>query len=217
MSFSLLCALALGAPPAAPPPAVAGLTHELSSANTITRSRAARELGKLKDQAAAAVPELAKTLADADPFVARDAAEALGKIGHAAVPALRDALRSAEPRVRIRALHALSSCCPNDPPTVVVLARTLKEDPDANVRRWAALTLDRIGLTSQGLIANLKAALDDEDVTVRYSAAIALTRYGVELKETTARLAPSLVSEIAGLNGLTTDVLRTITDTFGKK
>src|SRR5207302_6164454 len=88
MSPSFILAVALSAPPAAPPPAVAALTHQLSSSNAITRSRAARELGALKEQAGAAVPHLARALADADPFVARDAAEALGRIGPVATPAL---------------------------------------------------------------------------------------------------------------------------------
>lgn len=218
MPFSFICALALGAPPTVPPPAVAGLTRELTSSNTVTRSRAARELGKLQDQAAAAVPELVRTLTDADPFVCRDATEALGKIGPAAVPALRDVLRSAEPRVRIRALQALSKCCPKDHATVAAVAQTLKDDPDANVRRWAAFALDRIGITGQGVIANLTAAMADPDITVRYSAAIALTKYGVEVKnEASARLTPRVVSEMAGLQGSATDVLRTITETFGSK
>src|SRR5439155_24450488 len=134
MSFSLFCILALATPPGAPPPAVTALTHELHSPNTITRSRAARELGALKEEAGAAVPDLARALADVDQFVAREAAEALGKIGAAAVPALRKALWSDDARVRLRALMALSRCCPQDPPTIALLARTLKEDPDANVR-----------------------------------------------------------------------------------
>jgi HEAT repeat protein len=217
MSLLLIGTLALGAPPPVPPAPVTGLTHELSSPNTITRSRAARELGKLKDQAAVAVPELVRTLADPDPFVARDASEALGKIGPAAVPALRDALRSAESRVRIRALQALSACCPNDHATVATVAQALKADPDANVRRWAALTLDRIGVTGQGVIANLTAALADPDMTVRYSAAIALTKYGVEVKETSARLTPRVVADVAGLQGATTDILNAITATLSRK
>jgi HEAT repeat protein len=216
MSFSLICTLALGAPPVVPPPVVAGLTRELSSPNTITRSRAARELGLLKDHAAPAVPGLARALADVDPFVAREAAEALGQIGTAAVPALRGALRSSDSRVRIRALHALSGSCPKDHATVAAVAQTLKDDPDANVRRWAALTLDRIGVTGQGVIANLTAALADQDVTVRYSAAVALAKYGVEVKETTNRLTPTVLGEIAGLEGISTDVLKAITATLRK-
>src|SRR5947208_5181657 len=101
MPFSLICILALATPPGTPPPAVTALTHELASPNSITRSRAARELGALKEQAGSAVPDLARTLADADPFVAREAADALGKIGLAAVPALRNALWSHDARVRL--------------------------------------------------------------------------------------------------------------------
>jgi hypothetical protein len=85
------------------------------------------------------------------------------------------------------------------------------------VRRWAALALDRIGVTGQGVIANLTAALADPDITVRYSAAIALTKYGVEAKEASARLTPRVVAEVAGLNGATTDVLRSITETLARK
>src|SRR5207247_1134016 len=121
MSCSVILTLVLAAPPPDPPPAISVLTQELYSSNTITRSRAARQLGAFKEQARAAVPHLARTLADADHFVARAAADALGQIGPIAVPALRDALRSVDARVRLRALVALSRCRTKDRATVSAL------------------------------------------------------------------------------------------------
>src|SRR5688572_28642096 len=130
MSFSLVFALALGTPPDVPLPAVTGLTHELSSPNKVTRSRAAKELGKFEHQAAAAVPVLVRTLADADPFGPRRAAEGRRKIRPAGGPGPREALNSGEARVAIRVLETLRKVWPKDHPTVITLARTLKEDPD---------------------------------------------------------------------------------------
>jgi len=173
-------------------------------------------LGALGARAAAAVPHLAHALTDRDPFVARDAAEALGKIGPAAGPALRHALTSQDRRVRLRALFALSQCCAKERPTVIALVRMLKEDADPEVRRWATLALDRIGLTGHGLIANLTAALSDKDTSVRISAAVALGSYGAEAKEAVERLTPLAKGDNAALQAAATEALKKITAVAAK-
>jgi hypothetical protein len=93
------------------------LLEALVAQDPAVRSRAASALGGIGPAAHGAVPELIKTLADADPysFASSSAADALGRIGlevRITVPALIKALQDPSPQVRGRAAEALGQIGP---------------------------------------------------------------------------------------------------------
>jgi HEAT repeat protein len=72
------------------------------------------------------------------------AADALGRIGPAAVPSLMETLRDPDPKVRLKAIEVLARMGGDAKDAVPELIRLL-EDPDEPVRKAAIRTLGRIG------------------------------------------------------------------------
>ena len=72
------------------------------------------------------------------------AADALGRIGVAAVPALIDALSNPEPAVRVKAIEVLGRMGADAKDAVPHLVKLL-DDPSEAVRKAATRTLGRIG------------------------------------------------------------------------
>jgi HEAT repeat protein len=72
------------------------------------------------------------------------AADALGRIGPAAVPSLIETLRDPDPKVRLRAIEVLARMGGDAKDAVPELIRLL-EDSDEGVRKAAIRTLGRIG------------------------------------------------------------------------
>jgi HEAT repeat protein len=72
------------------------------------------------------------------------AADALGRIGPTAVPALIEGLRSSDPDVRLRACEVLGRMGSGAKDAVPGLMPLL-DDPDERIRKAAARTLGRIG------------------------------------------------------------------------
>jgi HEAT repeat protein len=89
------------------------------------------------------IPALIEALKDADGRVREGASEALRGIGPAAIPALIEALKDAEADVRAGASWALGGIGPAASGAVPVLIEALK-DADVRVRAGAADTLDTI-------------------------------------------------------------------------
>ncbi len=117
-------------------PAVPRLIELLAQTDPTVKWQAARTLGKIREPALLAVPELAKlTVADPDSQVREHAAEALGDIGplaRAGIPALVTALQDSVPRVRrdaVRALGQMGVVARDALPAVAALSN----DPDADV------------------------------------------------------------------------------------
>jgi hypothetical protein len=75
------------------------------------------------------------------------AADALGRIGQPAVPALADSLADTDPFVRLQACHALAYMGAQAKDAVPALTRTLN-DSETAVREAAAEALGQIGLPS---------------------------------------------------------------------
>lgn len=124
------------------------------------------------------VAALVETLADADPFVAGEAAEALHRIGSTAVPALSRALGDARESVRWGAAIALGKLGREGRDAVPALVRALA-DPKENVRWCAANALGAVGAVGAGAaesVPALREALHDLDEDVRLGAAMALER-----------------------------------------
>jgi HEAT repeat protein len=82
------------------------------------------------------------------------AAEALGRIGAAAVPPLIVALRSEDPTVRLRAAEVLGRMGPEAADAVEELVRLLN-DPDVRVRKAAIRTLGQIGPAAKDAVPAL--------------------------------------------------------------
>ncbi len=106
--------------------------------------RACAIAGLGERRSAEAVPALVDVLADASPFLARLASDALIQIGRAAVPALTQALVDPQAQQRrflaARALAHLAA-----PESIPALFHAL-EDDSSLVQYWADEGLDRLGV-----------------------------------------------------------------------
>jgi CubicO group peptidase (beta-lactamase class C family) len=121
------------------------------------------------------VAELVEALADADPFVAGDAAEALRGIGARCVPALSRALEDPRENVRLGAAIALGKLGREAHAAVPALGRALS-DRMANVRWCAVNALGAVGAAAAPAVPALRETLHDGDEDVRRGAALALER-----------------------------------------
>lgn len=185
--------------------------QRLHSTNAVDRSEAAKALGALGESAGPAAPQLIQALGDRDPFVAREATNALCLIGHGAVAPLVRALEGSDPGLRHHAAIALSRIGPTGPAAIKALVKALKDDPSAEVRRRAALALDKCGKASAGVVTGLVAALKDRDPTVRLTAAMALGNLGAEAKDAAGPLTGLLMDDDAKLRTAAGTALQKIT------
>ena len=137
------------------------------------RLRSVRQLARRGDEAAA--DKLVSLLAqDEDPVVRRIAAGGLGKIGgERAVAALKAALVDEDSSIQRRAIFELGRIGENE--AAETLAEVLGNDPDADIRRFAARTLARLNSTAAR--SALEAALEDRENSVRAAAAAALSEW----------------------------------------
>jgi HEAT repeat protein len=151
------------------PAATLPLVERLADAHAGARSAAAEALGRIGDPRSARA--LACTaLGDPVPAVRSQAALSLAHAGdEEASTALVLALGDADPATRSRAVEALSMLKPADRSPI---ERALF-DPVAEVRRSAALSLDRLGAVS-----GWASALASEDAGARAAARAALVAVG---------------------------------------
>lgn len=82
------------------------------------------------------------------------AADALGRIGTAAVPSLVEALHSPDPAIRQKAAEVLGRMGPDAKDAVPHLVRLL-DDPDEHVRKTVTRTIGRIGPPAQDAVPAL--------------------------------------------------------------
>jgi len=90
-----------------------------------------------------AIQPLIRALSDEDPMVGSLAANALVKIGSAAVPSLIEVVTSAAQSARIHALRALAEI--HDQRAIPVMMKVMEED-SALLQHWAKEGLERLGL-----------------------------------------------------------------------
>ena len=91
----------------------------------------------------AATQPLIRALSDEDSMVVSLAANALVKIGNAAVPSLIEIVKSAPQSARIHALRALAEI--RDHRAIPVMMQVMEED-SALLQHWAKEGLERLGL-----------------------------------------------------------------------
>lgn len=113
----------------------------LSDSNSEMRAAAALALSHHPGEEALSV--LTQTLRDSDPLTAGLAANALVKLGGAAVPSLVEAAGAGPMNVRILALRALSEM--RDHRSIPVMMKCIQEE-SAVLGYWAQLGLERLGL-----------------------------------------------------------------------
>jgi HEAT repeat protein len=92
------------------------------------------------------------------------AADALGRIGPSAVPALVQGLQSSDPDVRLRATEVLARMGADAKDAVPDLV-VLLDDPDERIRKAAARTLGRIGPESAPAVPALMRSLLEAEPT----------------------------------------------------
>jgi HEAT repeat protein len=168
-------------------PAIPALMRAIQDPVMIVRMGAAIGLGGIGLKAKEAIPALAETLQsqNEDHNVKREAAEALGKMGPEAVPALTKALQHNQYFVRRIAARALGEA--GGAGAVPALIKAL-QDTDRSVRVISVKSLGRIGSDAEEAIPALTRALEDERYDVRTSAtrALWLIRTGSEQAQKTS-------------------------------
>jgi HEAT repeat protein len=150
------------------------------AADPAHRKAALKASAILGARAAEAIPDVTAALEDKD--YTPEAALALSFMGSAAVPSLREAIKSDEPIVRREALRSLGKLRERasiDPQLVVPLLLTSLEDPDPSVRNVAVTYLGIVRDIPDKEVAGLVKALADEQPEVRQAAAVALSAYGL--------------------------------------
>jgi HEAT repeat protein len=187
---------------------VARLINQLHDKSPDVRRNAAAALGRFRQPAAAAAPQLVRLLRDPDNDVRTAAAEALRRIGPAAkavIPDLVGLLRDPDEDVRRTAAWALNDLSPAAEAVIPDLVKLLR-DPNTGVRGAAAGALGGFGAPAAAVaIPDLVGLLHDPDASVREAAARALGGFG----PAAAAVTPDLVGLLRDPDG---DVRRTAAD-----
>ncbi len=154
-------------------PAIPALMQAIKDKVMIVRMGAASGLGGIGPKARETIPLLADALESPheDHNVKREAAEALGKMGSEAIPALVKALQNTQYFVRRMSARALGEIGGAD--VVPALIKALQDD-DRSVQVITAQVLGKIGPDAKEAIPALTRALQDEYYPVRTSATRAL-------------------------------------------
>ena len=155
-------------------------TLQDDAAEPARRKAALKASAILGARAAEAIPDVGNALQEPD--FAPEAALALSFMGSAAVPTLREAVKSDEPVVRREALRSLGKLRERasiDPQIVVPLLLAALGDADASVRNVAVTYLGIVRDNPEKEVAGLITALADAEPPVRQAAAEALSAYGL--------------------------------------
>jgi HEAT repeat protein len=164
---------------AADPQLVPALTAALKDEHWLVRRSAAYALGCVERDAAPAQDVLEALLKDAFPEVRQNAAWALGKLGTAAIPKLRVALRDGDPLVKRDAAAALGQMEPVPVRVALDDLLALCADKSPEARRAAVGVLVRIvGPEDEKATPPLRTLLADSDEETRRNAALALSNVG---------------------------------------
>ena len=166
------------------PAALPELTKALGSDKAQVRSGAAKAISWMGADAESAVPALAKLIADGDADVRDQAALALGKIGLAALPVLKESLKSDQATVRASAASALDVMGDAAKDADPALATAFKAETDEPTKIRLIQTLSRLEYAPAEFLSLLLPLLKDKNEGVQRAAANAIVL--VELPGTTS-------------------------------
>jgi HEAT repeat protein len=155
------------------------------------QTEASGALCELGPDAKYAVAALGKVFLLAGQPKSHFAAQTLGEIGKAAVPALAEGLACKRPDVRWDAMVALGRIGADAKEAATSVSALLREK-DPAFRTEAARTLGRMGPGAKEAVLALARALTDESYTVRLSAADALGDIGPNAKDAVPALTTAL-------------------------
>lgn len=164
-------------------PEISNFVRDLKSTDKIERLHAIKALERMGPNAAEAVNPLI-TLLDDDDDVRYEAANALRSIGRLAVPALINALKSPNPRVRATAAYALVHIGYGNAKAATALIEALN-DNNKEVRSRAAEALGSIKPDNNEVVPALMRLLRDQDAEIRQDAVSALGEIGPEARPAT--------------------------------
>jgi HEAT repeat protein len=170
------------------------LREALADSAIAVRTEAARALGFLGAQAAAAIPELLGLLRDADEGVRCQAAESLGMVDGPApevLAALVGLLTDVSGPVRTSAAKSLGTLKKEAAQAVPALLPLL-QDREEPVRQAAADALRQIGVLNGEHTAQLVEGLASPDTAVRAETAEALGEIGAQAADATPALVEAL-------------------------
>jgi HEAT repeat protein len=175
-------------------PAVPVLAAALEDPDAYVRSMTCYALSLPGPAAAEAVPALIRRFADPQPNIPPQVAYALGRIGPSAVPALTDALKHPDPRIRMGAAQGLGAIAIRAPDTQVGPSlATAAGDTDVGVRFAAVDAIGQLRPLSPEAVTALTEALRDVDSAIRRKALEGLQRAG-------RRAAPAVPALIRALD-----------------
>jgi CubicO group peptidase (beta-lactamase class C family) len=137
----------------AQPPTISGTPVQITSASIFANS----------------IDLWIRALADSDLFAAGQAANSLGRMGPAALPALTGALTHRDPGVRYCASIALYKMGPTAEPAVSALVAALNDSSEL-VRWGAVMALRNTGARGSRVVPGLLRCLSDRDQDVRMAA-----------------------------------------------
>lgn len=146
-------------------------------------------LGAIGPAASEAVPALLGALRST--MLRTRAAEALGRIGGTAIPALISLLGDPDPNLRAAAVYALGRAGQGSNAAANALLPLLK-DPDETLRLLAAEALGRVGSVAAGRLRNM---LADQGFPERWLAALALGRMGAQARDAANELAKAVLDD----------------------
>jgi HEAT repeat protein len=212
------CGALLEAPRGEGPCPAGALERLLADADARVRTAALHALEQIGPAAATA---LLKGLNDSAAGIRQAAAAALPRFSalpEGTVPALVQALKDSDPRVRLAVLDALALLpvrAEVKKSAVPGLVERLK-DRDARARRAAARALESIGPHAQAAVPGLIAALEDQAPEVRQAAVTALWR--IEPAERNDKvLVPALVKALRDADARTRQRAAIVLSVLGRR
>jgi HEAT repeat protein len=172
--------------------AVTVLSESLKSNDKRLRAAAARGLHELNAPHEMVAEALSGMMADKDPVVRANVADALSSIGEAAVPKLIKALQNDD--LQSLAVAVIQRLGPKAKDAVPALIDELK-DPSPEYRHEVEFALGAIGPDAKAAVPALIKEMQDEDPRVRRTACYALGKIGPAASEAIPTLQKNLTSD----------------------